>query len=39
MGRVMDIIVRRLPNIEQSGDERGALNIATNGTIEPEIQN
>ena len=36
IGMVMDIMVRRLPKMEHMGEERGALSIATNGTMEPE---
>ena len=35
IGTVIDIIVRRRPNTEHIGDDIGALNIATRGTIEP----
>ena len=36
MGMVIDIMVFRLPKIEQSGDDIGALNMATKGTMEAE---
>ena len=35
MGMVMLIIVLLRPQIEQSGEERGALSIATSGTMVP----
>ena len=35
IGTVIDIIVRRRPKTEHIGDDIGALNIATRGTIEP----
>ena len=36
IGMVMNIMVRRLPITEHNGDDIGALNIATRGTIEPK---
>ena len=36
MGMVINAMVRRLPKIEQSGDDKGALSMATKGTMEAE---
>ena len=36
MGMVIDIMVRRRPKVEHRGEDRGALSIATSGTIEAE---
>ena len=35
IGKAMAIMVLRRPKMEHMGDDKGALNMATNGTIEP----
>ena len=36
MGMVIHIMVFRLPKMEHNGEDRGALSIATRGTMEAE---